>query len=57
MWRIYVRDTVGRETLPVIFQGVGKDHTDVLAKEHSKEKKRGCDSVSDYICKGNCEIN
>lgn len=34
-----------------------KDHTDVIAKEHNKEKKRECDSVSDYICKGNCEIN
>lgn len=33
----------------------GEDHTDVIAKEHNKEEKPGCDSVSDYICKGNCE--
>lgn len=34
-----------------------KDHTGEIAKEHNKEKKQECDSVSDYICKGNCEIN
>jgi hypothetical protein len=38
--------------------GGGGDHRDdVIAKEHNKEEKPGCDSVSDYICKGNCEIN
>lgn len=59
LWRRYATDTVGRETLPVIFfwGWDGEDHRDVIAKEHNKEKKPGCDSVYDYICKGNCEIN
>lgn len=47
----------GQKNTTCHFSGEKKDHTGEIAKEHNKEKNQECDSVSDYICKGNCEIN